>query len=137
MGFSRLRAAIIETSVITISAAAPIRRMSFFFFDTFTAAIIRYQRFPHAKVATPRSFRHNSPKSNTAREEHAMKRFVTRTLFSLIILAAGYPVFPLFAQEAKPKTPEEKAAEEKKPKVTEEMTVTARKKEETIQQVPI
>src|SRR5438105_8857085 len=66
-----------------------------------------------------------------------MKRFVTRALFSFVILTAGNSVFPLLAQETKPKTPEEKAAEEKKPKVTEEMTVTARKKEETIQQVPI
>jgi iron complex outermembrane receptor protein len=48
------------------------------------------------------------------------------------------PGFLLFAQEPPKKEPEKKTAEEeKKAKLTEEMTVTARKKEETIQEVPV
>ena len=68
-----------------------------------------------------------------------MKSLVTRTVLCVGILAIAIPGLPLYAQE----TQEKKAAEEKKattpekPKVTEEMTVTARKKEETLQEVPI
>ena len=39
--------------------------------------------------------------------------------------------------DQKAKTEEQKKEEEKKAKVTEEMTVTARKREETVQEVPI
>ena len=62
-----------------------------------------------------------------------MRKILTIAVF------AGFAIAPLFAQTTTPpqKTPEEKTAEEKKPKVTEEMTVTARKKEETIQEVPV
>src|SRR6266542_6246448 len=67
-----------------------------------------------------------------------MKRLVTRTLFSVLMLTIAVPALPLLAQE---QTPEQKAAAEKKkaeqPKVTEEMVVTARKREETVQEVPI
>ena len=59
---------------------------------------------------------------------------VQRALFRILILAVALPVLPLIAQE-QPK--EKKAEEEKKPKVTEEMVVTARKREETVQSVPI
>jgi len=65
-----------------------------------------------------------------------MKRLVTSVvLFCVAIFAT--PV--LLSQETTDKKPEEKktAAEEKKPKVTEEMVVTARKREETVQTVPI
>jgi iron complex outermembrane receptor protein len=54
-----------------------------------------------------------------------------RGILRILILAVAIPVLPLVAQEAK------KAEDEKKPKATEEITVTARKKEETLQQVPI
>src|SRR6476619_6227995 len=55
-----------------------------------------------------------------------------RTVLSALVVAVALPVLPLFAQD-KPKT----AEEEKKAKVTEEMVVTARKREETVQDVPI
>src|SRR5213595_398904 len=68
-----------------------------------------------------------------------MKHLVTRILFFLVILTLATPAALLFAQET-PK-PEEKKAEakkaEEKPKVSEEMVVTARKREETVQDVPI
>lgn len=52
-------------------------------------------------------------------------------IFSLaVILTLTTPGFPLFAQEEPPTT------EEEKPKMTEEIVVTARKQEETIQEVP-
>ena len=57
-----------------------------------------------------------------------------RILLRTLILAVALPVLPLLAQE-QPK--EKKAEDEKKPKVTEEMVVTARKREETVQSVPI
>ena len=58
-----------------------------------------------------------------------------KTLFCLGLLTFAMPGLMLFAQE----TAQEKktAEEEKKPKVTEEMTVTARKREETVQEVPM
>jgi iron complex outermembrane receptor protein len=61
-----------------------------------------------------------------------MRKFLSIALFAFVAL-------PMFSQTPPP-PPEEKkktAEEEKKPKVTEEMTVTARKKEETIQEVPM
>ncbi len=67
-----------------------------------------------------------------------MKSLAMRTILSVLILTLATPFFPLFAQETQKK--EEKkttAEEEKKQKVTEEMTVTARKREETVQEVPI
>ena len=67
-----------------------------------------------------------------------MKRLLTRTVFCIAALAIANPILPVFAQEAPKKDQEKKTPEEeKKPKVTEEMTVTARKKEETIQEVPV
>ena len=68
-----------------------------------------------------------------------MKHLVTRILFFLVILTLTTPAALLFAQET-PK-PEEKKAEakkaEEKPKINEEMVVTARKREETVQDVPM
>jgi iron complex outermembrane receptor protein len=52
------------------------------------------------------------------------------------MLTIAMPGSFLFAQETEKKE-EKKTAEEQKPKVTEEVTVTARKIEETIQEVPI
>ena len=66
-----------------------------------------------------------------------MKSLVTRTMFCVFALAIANPILPAFAQETQKKEPEKKAEEEKKPKVTEEMTVTARKREETVQEVPM
>jgi len=67
-----------------------------------------------------------------------MPRLVTRLMLYVAILTLATPGF-VFAQETTEKKPEEKktAAEEKKPKVTEEMVVTATKREETVQNVPI
>src|SRR6266849_9983523 len=76
-----------------------------------------------------------------------MKSLVTRTVMYIAILTLATPGFLLFAQQP-PATPqpqpapekkEEKktAEEEKKPKVTEEMVVTSRKREETVQEVPM
>ncbi len=68
-----------------------------------------------------------------------MKSLVARILFCVLILTVAAPGLLLFAQETKPKDTTEKKAteEEKKPKVTEEMVVTARKRVETVQEVPI
>src|SRR6266851_4691931 len=67
-----------------------------------------------------------------------MKRFLARSVLCIAFLSMANPGFLLFAQEPTKKEPEKKTAEEeKKAKVTEEMTVTARKKEETIQEVPV
>src|SRR5947209_3653988 len=65
-----------------------------------------------------------------------MKRLVMRILIATAVLTLALPVI---GQESKDKPQEKKttAEEEKKPKVTEEMTVTARKREETVQEVPI
>src|ERR1700682_2760067 len=77
-----------------------------------------------------------------------MRNLVTRTMLCIAILSIASPGVSLFAQQ----TPEQKAADEKKaaqekkdaaakeqqpPKVSEEMVVTARKREETVQTVPI
>src|SRR3954466_8612617 len=67
-----------------------------------------------------------------------MKSLVTRAALCVLTLTIAIPGLPLLAQETKPPAPaEKKAEEEKKPKVTEEMVVTARKREETVQEVPI
>jgi iron complex outermembrane recepter protein len=66
-----------------------------------------------------------------------MKTLVTRTVLCVAILTMAIPALPLFAQETQKKEPEKKASEAEKPKVTEEMTVTARKREETVQEVPM
>ena len=60
-----------------------------------------------------------------------MKTLVTR----LLLLAVIVTCMPLFAQQDPP--PQTPTAEEEKPKVTEEMVVTARKREENVQDVPI
>lgn len=62
-----------------------------------------------------------------------MKRLLTRSVLCVAFLSIANPGLPLFAQE----TPKKTSEEEKKQKLTEEMTVTARKKEETIQEVPV
>src|SRR5258706_3525701 len=70
-----------------------------------------------------------------------MKTLVTRSVLSLSLLLIALPPLPLFAQQAQPpdqtKDQKKTAEEEKKPKVTEEMVVTARKREETVQEVPM
>jgi iron complex outermembrane receptor protein len=67
-----------------------------------------------------------------------MKTLVTRTVLCVLTLIVAIPSSPLFAQETKETKPaEKKAEEEKKAKVSEEMVVTARKREETVQDVPI
>src|SRR5213592_1740631 len=69
-----------------------------------------------------------------------MKSLVLRTVLFLAILTLGYPALPLLGQQTQTpekKTSEQKAEDEKKPKVTEEMVVTARKREETVQEVPM
>src|SRR6266849_499522 len=65
-----------------------------------------------------------------------MRSLVTRTVLCVGILAIATPCLPLFAQSTE-KPAEEKKAEEQKPKVVEEMVVTARKREETVQDVPM
>jgi iron complex outermembrane receptor protein len=62
-----------------------------------------------------------------------------RKLFAVALTALWFS--PLFAQTSTPQPPPDqkkdtKVDEEKKPKVTEEMVVTARKREETVQEVP-
>jgi iron complex outermembrane receptor protein len=63
---------------------------------------------------------------------------MTRTVLSALTLLIVILSVPLLAQEAeKPKTDEKKATTEQQPKVSEELVVTARKKEETVQDVPM
>jgi iron complex outermembrane receptor protein len=67
-----------------------------------------------------------------------MKSLLTRTVMCFVILTMAGPGPTLFAQEKKATEEKKATAEEsKKPKVTEEMTVTARKREETVQEVPM
>ena len=65
-------------------------------------------------------------------------KLVSTSLLSLL-MTLGVPA--LFAQSTTAQTPpqsqEDKKKEEEKQKVAEEVTVTARKREETIQEVPI
>src|SRR5256885_3219235 len=76
------------------------------------------------------------------RRGNEMKTLVLRSFLVAMVLTLATPALPLFAHTAEEKKPEEKkTAEEKKkeeqPKVTEEMVVTARKREETVQNIPI
>ncbi|HEY6140367.1 MAG TPA: TonB-dependent receptor [Thermoanaerobaculia bacterium] len=67
-----------------------------------------------------------------------MKTLVTRTAIAAVVLSLGLPTLPLLAQQTPKKDDKTPSAqEEKKPKVTEEMVVTARKREETVEEVPI
>ncbi len=71
-----------------------------------------------------------------------MKTLVTRILFSTALLTLVMPTLPLIAQTEEQKAQDQnekqkKAEEEKKPKVTEEMVVTALKRAEPLQDVPI
>src|SRR5258707_8193261 len=82
------------------------------------------------------AFVQNQPSPNR-RPEEEMKRLLARSVLCVAFLAIANPGLPLSAQEPPKKDEKKTAEEEKKPKVTEEMTVTARKKEETIQEVPV
>jgi len=62
-----------------------------------------------------------------------MKTLVTRLLLSVVVVTS----LPIFAQETQPPPQPQQQAEEEKPKVTEEMVVTARKREENVQEVPM
>src|SRR5216684_4228577 len=69
-----------------------------------------------------------------------MKSLVLRSVLCVLALTIASPGSSLFAQETKDTTkPAEKKAsdDQTKPKVTEEMVVTARKKEETVEDTPI
>jgi len=65
-----------------------------------------------------------------------MKTLATKSALYILVLILAIPALPLFAQETPPPA-QQPTAEEEKPKVTEEMVVTARKQEETVQEVPI
>src|SRR5213593_4236445 len=83
-------------------------------------------------------FGQNSVKVYSAPGGGNMKSLLTRTVLCVAALAIANPVLPVMAQETPKKDQEKKTPEEeKKPKVTEEITVTARKKAETIQEIPI
>ena len=62
-----------------------------------------------------------------------MKTLVTRTLILAMILSG----LPLFAQTQEQKPPDQPPAVEEPQKVSEEIVVTARKREETVQEVPV
>ncbi len=64
-----------------------------------------------------------------------MKSPVTRNLLCVLILAIAMLSLPVFAQDPPPPPPAEDQVQS--PKVTEEMVVTARKREETVQDVPM
>ncbi len=67
-------------------------------------------------------------------------RMLTRTSLYVALLALAIPGLPLAAQESQPPPPPptaEQKASDQKAKVTEEMVVTARKREETVQDVPM
>ena len=71
-----------------------------------------------------------------------MTRLLTRTFLLFVIFALIVPGVVLFGQttdqpQPQPTQEKKKAEEEKKPKVSEEMVVTARKREETVQEVPM
>src|SRR5260221_6512995 len=71
-----------------------------------------------------------------------MKTLMTRTVLYLAVLTLAVPVLPIFAQTSTDKQEAKKddkktAEEEKKAKVTEEIVVTSRKREETVQDIPI
>ncbi len=64
-----------------------------------------------------------------------MKTLVARLVFLVAIFTITTPGLVLFAQETTEKKDDQKAAE--KPKVSEEMVVTATKREEKVQDIPI
>ena len=66
-----------------------------------------------------------------------MKTFVTRSALCIAVLATFVPPIPILAQTQPQDKKTTTAEEEKKPKVSEEMVVTARKREETVQDVPM
>ena len=72
-----------------------------------------------------------------------MYRLVRAFVLFAFVLSLAFPLLaqtePQPAPAPQPATPEQKksAEEEKKPRVAEEVTVTARKKEETVQEVPM
>ena len=66
-----------------------------------------------------------------------MKSLATRTFLCLMVLTLAIPILPAAAQQTQAQPQPKTAEEEKKQKVTEEMVVTARKREETVQEVPI
>ena len=73
----------------------------------------------------------------------SMRTLFTRTVLSIAVVSLAVPCLPLLAQQPQEKPPEaqksdeKKAEEAKKPKVNEEIVVTARKREETVQDVPM
>src|ERR1700686_1475104 len=76
--------------------------------------------------------------------EEPVKTLVTRTALCIVMLTLAVPAVPIFAQatpdkqDTKDKKDEKKTAEEaKKQKVTEEIVVTSRKREETVEDIPI
>jgi len=76
----------------------------------------------------------------SARSHSRVFASICAPVFCVTILALATPVLPLLAQEPpkKEETKDKKATDaDQKPKVTEEMVVTARKFEETIQEVPM
>jgi iron complex outermembrane receptor protein len=67
-----------------------------------------------------------------------VKSPVTRTVLYVLILAIAVPALPLFAQqEPPPQTTPPTTDEPQPPKIEEEMVVTARHREETVQDVPM
>lgn len=72
-----------------------------------------------------------------------MKTLVTRTALCIVMLTLAVPAVPIFAQttpdkqDTKDKKDEKTAEEAKKAKVTEEIVVTSRKREETVEDIPI
>jgi iron complex outermembrane receptor protein len=65
-----------------------------------------------------------------------MKTLVTKTLLFVVLLTVAMFALPMLAQETPPPADKPPAVEEP-PKVSEEMVVTARKREETVQDVPM
>ena len=61
-----------------------------------------------------------------------MNSLVTRTVLYVLVLVIAITALPLVAQDT-----QKTAEEEKKQKVTEEMVVTARKREEAVQDIPM
>lgn len=64
-----------------------------------------------------------------------MKTLVTKILLLIVMLTVAMFALPLLAQETPP--PADQPAVEEPPKVSEEMVVTARKRQETVQDVPM
>src|SRR5439155_19807593 len=105
---------------------------------SWTVAPRHYERSIAPNVAMRSAVRTEFRKSPSGPGGGNMKSALTRTVLCVAALAIANPVLPVMAQETPKKDQEKKTPEEeKKPKITEEMTVTARKKEETIQEIPI